>query len=100
MEDKRELFNTTSQLLLYNLDNPNELAVHEITGHREMGKEELIKLGYPTQKPRKSYMTFNIQPLDMDATPLSNQHLIEKLLDRLKELNPKRDKGTPVFIEP
>ena len=100
MEDKRELFSTTSLLLLYNLNKPNELAVYEITGHTEMGKEELINLGYPSQNPRKSYMAFNIQPLDMDVSPLSNLHIIEKLLDRLNELNPQRDKGTPVFIEP
>ena len=62
----------------------------------EVGKDELISLGYPNPKPRKSYMTFSIVPLDMDLRLLVNQHLIEKLID----INPDNAKGTPVFIKP
>ena len=61
-----------------------------------MGKEELKAIDYPTKNPRKSYMTFSIEPLDIDLSPLVNHHLIEKLI----EINPSNAKGTPVFIEP
>ena len=96
MEEKRELFSQASLLVLYEYGKPNKMFVYEITGNKEMGKDELISLGYPNQNPRKSYMTFSITPLDMDITLLANQRLIEKLI----EINPNNVKGTPIFIMP
>ncbi len=96
MEANRELFDSTSLLLLYELGKPNKLRAYKITGHQEMSKEELIKLDYPNKKPRKSYMAFSITPLDMDLTFFVEHHLIERLV----ELNAENAKGTPVFIEP
>jgi len=96
MEANSELFNSTSLLVLYELGNPKKLSAYKITGHHEVNKEELIKMGYPNKKPRKSYMAFSITPLDMDLTFLVEHHLIERLI----ELNADNAKGTPVFIEP
>ena len=96
MEENKELFGQTSLLVLYELGKPNKLSAYRITSNKEMGKDELISLGYPNPKPRKSYMTFGIVPLDVDLSLLVNQHLIEKLID----INPDNAKGTPVFIEP
>ena len=96
MEANKELFESTSLLVLYELGKPNKLSAYKITGHQEMGKEELLKLDYPNKRPRKSYMTFSITPLDMDLTFLADHHLIERLI----ELNAENAKGTPVFIEP
>ena len=96
MEANRELFDSTSMLLLYELGKPNKLSAYKIVGNKEMGKEELLAMGYPNKNPRKSYMTFNITPLELDLTTLSEHNLIEKLV----ELNPKNAKGTPVFIVP
>ena len=53
-------------------------------------------MGYPNKNPRKSYMTFSIEPLEIDLSLLANHRLIEKLID----INPENAKGTPVFIEP
>ena len=96
MEENKELFGQTSLLVLYELGKPNKLSAYEIISNKEMSKDDLIGLGYPNPKPRKSYMTFSISPLDMDLSLLENQHLIEKLID----INPENAKGTPVFIEP
>ena len=96
MEENKELFGQTSLLVLYELGKPNKLSAYEIISNKEMSKDDLIGLGYPNPKPRKSYMTFSISPLDMDLSLLENQHLIEKLID----INPDNAKGTPVFIEP
>ena len=96
MEENKEMFGKTSLLVLYELGKLNKLSVYRITSNKEMGKDELISLGYPNPKPRKSYMVFGISPLDMDLSLLVNQHLIEKLID----INPDNAKGTPVFIEP
>ena len=96
MDENKDLFGQTSLLILYELGRPNKLSAYKITSNKEMGKGELISLGYPNPKPRKSYMTFRISPLDMDLSLLVNQHLIEKLID----INPDNAKGTPVFIEP
>jgi len=96
METSRELFDSTSLLLLYELGKPNKLSAYKIVGHKEMSKEELIKLDYPNKKTRKSYMAFSITSLDMDLTFLVEHHLIERLI----ELNADNAKGTPVFIEP
>ena len=96
MEENKELFGQTSFLVLYELGKPNKLSAYEIISNKEMSKDDLIGLGYPNPKPRKSYMTFSISPLDMDLSLLENQHLIEKLID----INPENAKGTPVFIEP
>lgn len=96
MEENRELFSQTSLLVLYELGNPNKLSAFKITNNKEMGKDELINLGYPNPKPRKNYMTFSISPLEMDLSLIANLRLIEKLI----EINSENEKGTPVFIEP
>ena len=96
MEANRELFDGTSLLVLYELGKPNKLSTYKIVGNKEMGKEELLAMDYPNKKPRKSYMTFSITPLEMDLTFLVEHHLIERLI----ELNSENAKGTPVFIQP
>jgi type I restriction enzyme, R subunit len=96
MEENSELFSKTSLVVLYALGNPGNLSAFKVTSNKEMSKDELISLNYPNPKPRRSYMTFSIVPLDMDLSLLKNQHLIEKLI----EINPGNAKGTPVFIEP
>lgn len=96
MEEHREMFSRTSILVLYEFGKPDKLAGYTIVDHREMNKEELKALGYPNKNPRKSYMAFTIEALDMDFSLLVNHRLIEKLI----EINPENEKGTPVFIEP
>ena len=96
MEANRELFGSTSLLILYELEKPNNLSAYKITGHQEMSKEELIGMGYPNKKPRKSYMAFSLEPLDMNLTFLVEHHLIERII----ELDANHAKGTPIFIEP
>ncbi len=96
MEANRMLFEKTSVLVLYELGKPNKLSAYKVTAHQEMAKEELVAMNYPNENPRKSYMSFNFTPLDMDLNSLAEKRLIEKLI----ELNPSVIKGTPVFIEP
>ena len=96
MDANRELFDNTSLLVLYELGKPNKLSAYKIIGNKEMGKEELLAMDYPNKKPRKSYMTFCITPIEMDLTFLAEHHLIERLI----ELNLGNAKGTPVFIQP
>lgn len=96
MEANRELFGSTSLLVLYEMGKPDELSAYKIVDYREIGKEELIEMGYPNKKPRKSYMSFSLEPLEMNLTFLIEHHLIERLV----ELNANNAKGTPVFIEP
>ena len=96
MEEHRDMFGRASLLVLYDFGKPDKLSAYTITGHKEMGKEELKAMDYPNKNPRKSYMTFSIKPLDIDLSLLANHHLIEKLI----EINPGNAKGTPVFIEP
>ena len=96
MEANRELFEKTTILVLYELGKPDKLSAYKITSHHEISKEELMELDYPNKKPRKSYMAFDIEPLEKDLTFLVEHHLIERLI----ELNADNAKGTPVFIEP
>ena len=96
MEENRELFAKTSLLVLYEFGKPDKLSAYKITGHHEISKDELVELDYPNKKPRKSYMAFDIVPLEMDLSFLVEHHLIERLI----ELNANNAKGTPVFIEP
>lgn len=96
MEANQELFGSTSLLVLYELGKPEKLSAYKIIGHREIGKEELREMDYPNKKPRKSYMSFSLESLDMDLTFLIEQHLIERLI----ELDEDHAKGTPIFIEP
>ena len=95
MEANRDLFERTSLLVLYESGKPNKLSSYKITGHKEISKEELIKLNYPNKKPRKNYMAFKIAPLEKDLTFLVEHHLIERLI----ELNTDNAKGTPIFID-
>ncbi len=96
MEANRGLFDSTTLLVLYEFGKSDKLSAYKIVDHREINKEELIGMGYPNKKPRKSYMTFSITPLEMDLTFLAEHHLIERLI----ELNSENAKGTPVFIQP
>ncbi len=96
MEANRELFGSTSLLVLYEIGKPDKLSAYKIVDCREIGKEELIGMGYPNKKPRKSYMSFSLEPLDMDLTFLVEHHLIERII----ELDADHAKGTPIFIEP
>ena len=96
MEGNRELFESTSLLVLYELGKPDKLSAYKITGHHEISKDELIKLDYPNKKPRKSYMAFDIVPLERDLPFLVEHHLIERLI----EIDSNNAKGTPIFIEP
>lgn len=96
MEEHREMFGRTSLLILYEFGKPDKLSAYTIAGHKEMGKEELKAMDYPNKNPRKNYMTFFIEPLDIDLSFLVNLRLIEKLMN----IDPKNLKGTPVFIEP
>lgn len=96
MEANRELFGSTSLLVLYEIGKPDKLSAYKIVDHREIGKDELIGMGYPNKKPRKSYMSFSLEPFDMDLTFFVEHHLIERII----ELDADHAKGTPVFIEP
>lgn len=96
MDDYRGLFGNTTILVLYNFDKHNNMSVYEITGHKELSKEELIGMDYPDPRPRKSHMGFSIKPLVMDVSYLVEHNLIGKLID----INPENEKGRPVFIEP
>ena len=96
MEEHKEMFGKTSLLVLYEFGKPDKLSAYSITGHRKMDKEELMAMDYPNKNPRKSYMTFSIEPLDLDLSQLVNHRLIEKLM----EINRENEKGTPVFIMP
>ena len=96
MEANRELFDNTSLLVLYEMGKPDKLSAYKIVEHREIGKEELIEMGYPNKKPRKSYMSFSLEPLEMDLTFMVEHHLIERIID----LDADHAKGTPIFIEP
>ena len=94
MEANRELFGSTSLLVLYEIGKPDKLSAYKIVDYQEIGKEELIGMEYPNKKPRKSYMSFSLEPLDMDLTFLVEHHLIERII----ELDADHAKGTPIFI--
>lgn len=53
-------------------------------------------MGYPNNKPRRSYMSFSLEPLEMDLTFLVEHHLIERIV----ELDAYHAKDSPIFIEP
>ncbi|MBQ4034139.1 MAG: hypothetical protein II623_01625, partial [Paludibacteraceae bacterium] len=96
MEEHKDMFERTALLILYDFDKPKNLSAYSITGHKEVGKDEMKAMGYPNKNPRKSYMIFSIEPLDLDLSQIVNHRLIENLI----EINPDNEKGTPVFIEP
>ena len=96
MEANRELFGSTSLQVLYEIGKPDKLSAYKIVDHREIGKDELTGMGYPNKKPRKSYMAFSLEPLDMNLTFLVEHHLIERII----ELDANHAKGTPIFIDP
>lgn len=95
VEKYRRIFGQVSLLLLYDLKRSYQLSAYAVTAHNEMTKQELKKMGYPNPQ-RKSYMTFQICPIEMDLTPIKNMRLIEKLL----EIKTNNESGTPIFIEP
>ena len=93
---KSALFERTSHLVLYNVDHPNQQMVYDIVSCCEMSGQQLKELGYPTQKPGKTYMTFKLSSSTLDTTQLNKLRLIE----RITEEHTEHEKGTPVFLEP
>ena len=96
MSGKSALFEKTSHLVLYDFHNPTKLQVFNIESCCEMSGQQLKELGYPTQRPGKSYMTFKLSSSSLDITQLNKLRLIE----RLSEEHPDHVKGAPVFLEP
>jgi hypothetical protein len=96
MEDYSDLFGCTSLLILYELEKPDNLQVFNITGFKEVSKEELVGMNYPKPQPRKKYMMFSIADAGMDLSMSVRHQLIEKLT----EMNAKKEKGKPIFIKP
>ena len=96
MSGKSAFFEKTSHLVLYNFHHPTKLQVFNIESCCEMSGQQLKELGYPTQRPGKSYMTFKLSSSSLDTTQLNKLRLIE----RLSEEHPEHEKGTPMFLEP
>lgn len=96
MSGKSALFEKTSHLVLYDLHHPTKVQVFNIESCCEMSGQQLKELGYPTQRPGKSYMTFKLSSSSLDITQLNKLRLIE----RLSEEHPDHVKGAPVFLEP
>ena len=96
MSGESALFEKTSCLVLYDVNHPDKLKVYNIESCCEMSGQKLKELGYPTQKPGKSYMTFKFSASKLDTTLLNNLRLIEKITEE----HPEHIKGAPVFLEP
>lgn len=95
MSNKSALFEETAHLVLYNVNHPNKLQVYNIESCCEMSGQRLKELGYPTQKPGKTYMTFKLSESTLDSSHLNNLRLIE----RITEEHPNHVNGAPVFLE-
>ena len=95
MSGESELFERTSHLVLYDVDHPNKQMVFDIGSCAEMSGAQLKEIGYPKEKPGKTYMTFKLIETSLNAQAINGQSLIEQIT----EDHPEHVKGAPVFIE-
>ena len=96
MSGESVLFENTTHLVLYDVDHPSNVVVYGIESCCEMSGQQLKEIGYPTQKPDKTYMTFKLSASALDSSQLNNLRLIE----RITEEHSNHVNGAPVFLEP
>ncbi len=96
MFDELAMFEKTEHLVLYDVNHPNKQQVYNIKSCCEMSGQQLKKLGYPTQKPGKTYMIFKLSVSTLD---LSHQNSL-RLIEKINEEHPNHVNGAPVFLEP
>nr|MCR5588185.1 DUF3387 domain-containing protein [Bacteroidales bacterium] len=95
MAGEAALFERTSHLVLYDVDHPNKQMIFDIESCAEMSGAQLKEIGYPKEKPGKTYMTFELIETSLNVQALNGQSLIEQIT----EDHPEHVKGAPVFIE-
>ena len=94
MDEHKELFAKTSKLVLYNVEEPTEIQVLEISDPKEITGRQINELGYPEIRPEDyTYEIFNVHP----SNESGNQYL-----DLVKEIisKPGHIEGAPIFITP
>ena len=96
LESEQAMLEKTKFLVIYNIENPNKVAVYEINGHREMTGKELLEIGYPNPNAGKNYMTFDLLPSSIDLARFEEEQLIQRLVGNI----PNHINGAPVIIEP
>ncbi|MCH5242558.1 MAG: restriction endonuclease subunit S [Muribaculaceae bacterium] len=92
MDEHKELFAKTSKLILYNMEEPTEIRVMEISDPKEITGKQINELGYPDKRPDNyRYEIFNTQP----SYESGNQYS-----DLVKEIifKPGHIEGAPIFI--
>ncbi|WP_300502790.1 hypothetical protein [uncultured Duncaniella sp.] len=82
-----------SRLYLYDAKHPKKVSVFIIVNHQEKLSTELKEMGYLRNPPGKTYLTFNIDPIDIDT----NMEI--KVVDILRNLS-NYVNGAPIFIGP
>ena len=96
VDERSKCISDASVLILYNIAEPSECVLFEISSPRVLTGKELRYLGYPRKSPGKRYMVYDIKPASFNAGTLSEGKIIENLLTNL----PNHIKGTPLFLEP
>ncbi|MCH5172478.1 MAG: hypothetical protein J1F31_06600 [Erysipelotrichales bacterium] len=94
MEEHKRLFNKTQKLVLYNVEEPTEIQVMEISDPKEITGKQINEMGYPYKRPEEfRYEIFNaIHSYDSG----------QQYSDLVKEVISKPDhiEGAPAFITP
>ena len=94
MDEHKELFNKIQKLVLYNVEEPTEIQVMEISDPKEITGRQINELGYPEIRPEDyTYEIFNVHPSNESGNQYSD--LVKEIISK-----PGHIEGAPIFITP
>ena len=92
MEEHRDLFNKTHKLMLYNVEEPTEIRVMEISDPKEITGKQINEMGYPEIRPEDyKYEIFKALPSYESGNQYSE--LVKEIISK-----PGHIEGAPVFL--
>ena len=92
MDDHKELFARTCKLVLYNVENPTEIRVLEISDPVEVTGGQINEMGYPEIRPDEyRYEIFNASPSYESGRGYAD--LVKEIISK-----PGHLEGAPVFL--
>ena len=92
MDEHKELFARTSKLVLYNVEEPTEIQVMEISDPKEITGRQINELAYPEIRPEDyTYEIFNVHPSNESGNQYSD--LVKEIISK-----PGHIEGAPIFV--
>ena len=93
MDEQKELFDKTHKLVLYNVEEPSEIRIMEISDPKEITGKQINEMGYPENRPEEyRYEIFNVLPFYETGKQYAD--LVNEIVCKQGHIE-----GAPVFLK-